>query len=77
MLRQVEGDESTIESSLESLKEHGFINYYGLQRFGNSSAIPTHKIGEALIKGDFKEVNQIDCRLIFLSDHYKSSRHVY
>ena len=43
-LRNVTGDHSTIEESLESLKVNGFINYFGLQRFGTTS-VPTHKIG--------------------------------
>lgn len=42
------------------MAEKGFINYYGLQRFGNHSSIPTHQIGLALVKGQFKEA----CELI-------------
>ena len=43
-LRNVTGDHGKIEESLESLKAKGFINYFGLQRFGTTS-VPTHKIG--------------------------------
>lgn len=43
-LRNVTGDHSKAEESLESLKVNGFINYFGLQRFGTTS-VPTHKIG--------------------------------
>ena len=43
-LRNVLGDHSKIEESLESLKINGFINYFGLQRFGTTS-VSTHKIG--------------------------------
>ena len=43
-LRNVTGDHDKIEESLESLKVSGFINYFGLQRFGTTS-VPTHKIG--------------------------------
>ncbi|XP_068143248.1 pseudouridylate synthase 7 homolog [Drosophila tropicalis] len=49
-----------IELSLESLKQRGFINYYGLQRFGNSSTVPTYEVGVALLKRDYK----LACELI-------------
>lgn len=37
---------------MESLKKNGFINYYGMQRFG-TAAIPTHAIGLALLQSDW------------------------
>lgn len=55
-LRHINHAESDIELSLQSLKLNGFINYYGLQRFGNNSTVPTHQVGLALIKGQYKEV---------------------
>ncbi|XP_017074159.1 pseudouridylate synthase 7 homolog [Drosophila eugracilis] len=51
---------SEIEVALESLKERGFINYYGLQRFGNSASVPTYEVGVALLKSDYK----LACELI-------------
>lgn len=54
-LRAVKGDEAEIEKSLESLKNFGFINYYGLQRFGNCTEVTTFDVGKALLKSDFKE----------------------
>ncbi|KAG4069463.1 hypothetical protein HA402_001762 [Bradysia odoriphaga] len=59
-LRHIVHPEGDIELSLQGLKENGFINYYGLQRFGNNSTVPTHQVGLALIKGQFKEA----CELI-------------
>lgn len=53
VLRQVNGDNELIEQSIESLKHNGFINYYGLQRFGTTE-IATHEIGKFLLKGNFK-----------------------
>lgn len=50
-LRQISVDMATVEESLESVKEKGFVNYYGLQRFGNSAAVPTFVIGKALLQG--------------------------
>jgi tRNA pseudouridine13 synthase len=43
-----------IENSLKSLSEKGFINYFGMQRFGVST-IPTHKVGLHVIKNQWRE----------------------
>nr|KJB44990.1 hypothetical protein B456_007G284000 [Gossypium raimondii] len=54
VLRGVVADsEDTIQASAESLGRHGFINYFGLQRFGSGS-IPTHHIGATLLRGEWK-----------------------
>jgi tRNA pseudouridine13 synthase len=37
-----EATREQIEAAAAALKEGGFINYYGLQRFGSGS-VPTHK----------------------------------
>ena len=42
-----------IGQAVEHLQEHGFINYYGLQRFGTFS-IGTDDIGKLILQGDFK-----------------------
>lgn len=34
---------------------YGFVNYFGLQRFGNAE-VPTHSIGIALMKHDWDAV---------------------
>ncbi|CAK7340929.1 unnamed protein product [Dovyalis caffra] len=53
-LRGVVADsEDTIKASADSLGRHGFINYFGLQRFGSGS-VPTHFIGAALLRGEWK-----------------------
>ncbi|XVF06287.1 hypothetical protein REPUB_Repub06bG0034400 [Reevesia pubescens] len=49
----VTDSEDTIKASAESLGRHGFINYFGLQRFGSGS-IPTHHIGATLLRGEWK-----------------------
>lgn len=42
-LREVTGaSNEQIEAAAAALKRSGFINYYGLQRFGSGS-VPTHK----------------------------------
>lgn len=58
-LRQIGADEVTVNEAMEQFKTTGFINYYGLQRFGNHSECPTHEIGLALLKADFKLVRRI------------------
>ncbi|KAK4339529.1 hypothetical protein RND71_040991 [Anisodus tanguticus] len=45
--------EDIIKASAVALGEHGFMNYFGLQRFGSSS-VPTHLIGAALLRGEWK-----------------------
>ena len=57
--------EKEIENCINSIKEKGFINYFGMQRFGVST-IPTHKIGINVIKKQWKEaiVNILNTQLI-------------
>ncbi|CAI8615545.1 unnamed protein product [Vicia faba] len=53
-LRGVVADSvDTIKAAADSLGRHGFINYFGLQRFGSGS-VPTHLIGAALFRGEWK-----------------------
>jgi tRNA pseudouridine13 synthase len=42
-----------VAQAIEYLKGHGFINYFGLQRFG-SFDIGTDEVGKNILKGDFK-----------------------
>ncbi|CEG43712.1 trna pseudouridine synthase d [Plasmopara halstedii] len=44
-----------IHNAVRSWSDHGFINYFGLQRFG-TKAIATHEIGRALLQRDFSRV---------------------
>lgn len=55
-LRHITVEDTVIEDALNSLKEHGFINYYGLQRFGNNKEVPTFEIGVKLMQANWKEV---------------------
>jgi tRNA pseudouridine13 synthase len=49
-------DHDTIRRKLElageAFKQHGFINYFGMQRFGKS--VDTHEVGLQILKGDFE-----------------------
>uniref|UniRef100_A0A0E0JPB4 TRUD domain-containing protein n=1 Tax=Oryza punctata TaxID=4537 RepID=A0A0E0JPB4_ORYPU len=43
--------EHVINAAVDGLITSGFINYYGLQRFGSGS-VPNHQVGAALLRGD-------------------------
>lgn len=50
-----------VPSSVKELLSHGadgFINYYGMQRFGNSG-IPSHLIGSALIASNYRRAVEL------------------
>ncbi|GAA5980746.1 hypothetical protein JCM10908_001762 [Rhodotorula pacifica] len=52
-LRDVETPSiATLHASVSSIRERGFINYYGMQRFG-TAPIPTHAVGLALLRGEW------------------------
>ncbi|KAI9744129.1 MAG: hypothetical protein M1818_002281 [Claussenomyces sp. TS43310] len=42
-----------VGEALKTILEHGFINYYGLQRFG-THPIGTDEIGKKILRGDFE-----------------------
>ncbi|RDW38307.1 pseudouridine synthase [Yarrowia lipolytica] len=54
-IREIDGKQSEIDAALTSLKEHGFINYYGMQRFGTFS-ISTHEVGRHVLASQWDEV---------------------
>ncbi|XP_062611558.1 pseudouridylate synthase 7 homolog [Saccostrea cucullata] len=58
VLRSVSGSEETVQTALESLKTNGFINYFGMQRFGTTT-IPTYRVGKELLKGNYKEAGEL------------------
>lgn len=47
--------EDVVVDAVKNLAENGFVNYYGLQRFGSNAALPTHVIGAALLRGDWSQ----------------------
>jgi tRNA pseudouridine13 synthase len=40
-----------LQACVESFRNKGYVNYFGLQRFGNSED-STHDVGRAVLKGD-------------------------
>ncbi len=45
LFRNVSCDDHVINEVMQSLSDAGFVNYFGMQRFGTST-IPTHRVGE-------------------------------
>ncbi|RKP13818.1 pseudouridine synthase [Piptocephalis cylindrospora] len=45
----------SLDQSLKSLRDDGFINYFGMQRFG-TGPVPTHHIGRAILQNDWEGV---------------------
>ncbi|RZF47760.1 hypothetical protein LSTR_LSTR006024 [Laodelphax striatellus] len=58
-IRNVTADESTIAANVASLQENGFINYFGLQRFGQSVTSPTYLVGKAIVNRNWKEAVEV------------------
>ncbi|KAK9908622.1 hypothetical protein WJX75_000533 [Coccomyxa subellipsoidea] len=53
-LRDVEaGSLRDVAAAVEAVRDDGFINYFGLQRFGSAGG-RTHRIGALLLKGEWK-----------------------
>lgn len=61
--RNITGTDDQIEQAMNSLREIGFINYYGMQRFG-TTAVPTYQIGRYVLFSSL---------LIFFNPHKTSS----
>uniref|UniRef100_A0A8C3A973 Pseudouridylate synthase 7 homolog n=1 Tax=Cyclopterus lumpus TaxID=8103 RepID=A0A8C3A973_CYCLU len=55
IIRNISGTEDQVLQAMTSLKQTGFINYYGMQRFG-TTAVPTQQVGKAILKNNWKEV---------------------
>lgn len=50
--------EEIIETNFESLKEKGFLNYFGMQRFGTFS-VSTHEIGKEILLGNWAKACEL------------------
>ncbi|XP_010585642.2 pseudouridylate synthase 7 homolog isoform X1 [Loxodonta africana] len=55
VLRNITGTDEQVQQAMHSLKEIGFINYYGMQRFG-TTAVPTYQVGRAILQNSWAEV---------------------
>ncbi|XP_062403560.1 pseudouridylate synthase 7 homolog isoform X2 [Sardina pilchardus] len=55
VVRNIDGSEEQIKQAMASLRDTGFINYYGMQRFG-TTAVPTYQVGKAILQNNWNEV---------------------
>ncbi len=62
--------EQEISESIQALESSGFINYFGMQRFGTSS-ISTPEIGIQILKEDFEKA----CDFILLPKGNEDGRY--
>ncbi|XP_077981805.1 pseudouridylate synthase 7 homolog [Glandiceps talaboti] len=58
VIRSVEANDSEIESAMTSFQNTGFINYYGMQRFG-TTAIANFRVGRAILLSDWQEAIEL------------------
>lgn len=62
VLRAINETDEIIHNACHQLKQNGFINYYGLQRFGKGGT-KSHIIGKALYRSEWK----MACDMLFTS----------
>uniref|UniRef100_A0A8B9JHH0 Pseudouridylate synthase 7 homolog n=1 Tax=Astyanax mexicanus TaxID=7994 RepID=A0A8B9JHH0_ASTMX len=55
VLRNISGSDEQVEHAMTSLRATGFINYYGMQRFG-TTAVATHQVGRSILQNNWSEV---------------------
>ncbi|PPQ77416.1 hypothetical protein CVT25_010998 [Psilocybe cyanescens] len=53
-----------LDEAMNTIKHKGFINYYGMQRFGTAS-VPTHSIGLALLRSEWQKAADMILRKRF------------
>jgi len=70
-------DNKIISDAIESLKNIGFINYFGMQRFGTTS-LPTYEVGKVILKKNWrKAVELILMEKIGESERVKKARQIW
>ncbi|KAA0186221.1 tRNA pseudouridine synthase D [Fasciolopsis buskii] len=54
VLRSVEASDSIVREGIEAWQRDGFVNYYGLQRFGHSTKARSFDTGRYIIQSDWE-----------------------
>jgi tRNA pseudouridine13 synthase len=54
IFREFEGEDESVKRNVDSLASRGFLNYFGLQRFG-TTAVPTHIVGRSLLLSEYEQ----------------------
>eukprot|EP00889_Picochlorum_renovo_P006938 jgi/Picre1/33968/NNA_001445.t1 len=73
VLRGISSTEDHVRKAVLCTKANGFINYFGLQRFGTGES-PTHHTGQLLLQGKWKEA--LDCVIRPTSETRSDAREV-
>eukprot|EP00924_Labyrinthula_sp_SR-Ha-C_P004138 maker-scaffold_3-snap-gene-15.30-mRNA-1 protein AED:0.00 eAED:0.00 QI:28/1/1/1/1/1/2/204/633 len=47
---------SVVQGRMKMIKDRGFVNYFGLQRFGVRSSLPTHELGKMLLAKEYAKL---------------------
>ena len=50
----LEASPEQLHEAVESLQRFGFVNYFGMQRFGSSRDAATHVVGRAMLRADWE-----------------------
>ena len=53
-LRAITAGQAELRPVMEHFTEHGFINYFGTQRFG-TTAVATHTVGKLLLSSQWSQ----------------------
>lgn len=72
VLREVTGSDEAIAKAMAHLRDVGYVNYFGLQRFGTGS-VGTHLVGVELVKGNW-EVTVLSLLEGCLPSHPRTAR---
>ena len=59
VLRDVRAEPAALETALAALRARGFVNYFGLQRFGANVDASTHEVGAALLRSDWQQAARL------------------
>ncbi|KAM7539636.1 hypothetical protein Aperf_G00000021253 [Anoplocephala perfoliata] len=54
VIRDICDKDSVIHKAIQDWQKHGFINYFGLQRFGHCAVARTFDIGREIIRGNWE-----------------------
>lgn len=66
-LRNLTAERDTVERSLDAFRSSGFVNYFGLQRFGSRVDVPTYAVGRHILKENYEKVSDFRSRRRLLS----------
>ncbi|KAJ9472270.1 pseudouridine synthase, TruD family [Diplonema papillatum] len=55
LLRNVRGSSTEVHSKMQELRDKGFINYFGVERFGLTQGPKPHEVAVLVLNGKYKE----------------------